>query len=816
MGRPPVTPSASVRCTHCGDPCASDTIVREEATFCCSGCATVYAILKDNNLLDFYQIDEQAGARADKSQDREYDWLDVPKLAESFVRYRDENRCHVALELPGIHCSSCIWLLERLPQLLPGVRSCTIDYSRKVATIVYDPRELSLRKVAEMLDRIGYPPHFRSQAENATPVTNNRKLVYRIGVAGFCFGNIMLLSFPEYFGMGAVAGDATANPGAAAGAEWVRRAMNYLLLFLSLPVTFYAGKSFFTGAWYGLRARRVTIDLPIAIGMAALFLRSVVEILAGTGSGYLDSLAGLVFFLLIGRWFQSYTFARLNFERDYKDYFPVAAYREEPDGTPLPVASEDVKTGDVLLIRPGHLIPADGSLAGTNTGRIDYSFVTGEAEPQTVAGGQEVYAGGRATTSALRVRVSKPADQSYLLQLWLREGQDDKQLAVAPPELLIRMFTVVILLLAAVTFGYWYGKDVALAYRSATAVLIIACPCALALAAPFCYGSLQRLLAGTGFYLRGPAVIERLGKINAFVFDKTGTLTAGTGAEQPVFVMDRSPELEAVFIAMARRSGHPRSGAFVRALARDDGRLPDVDAGGTEEVIGSGLRLLHEGRVFLIGSPSFCGFEHYTEGTFAAVDGLLYCSLLPGQTTLRDGVGEMLGQVRESGPVWLLSGDHAPKDGFRWEDHLLPENIRFRQSPFDKLREIREMREAGTEVLMVGDGLNDAGALAVASVGLAVSEDEARFNPACDGIVRADHLAVLPGVLLAARRMKRVVIFTYLLAFTYNLIGLSYAVSGTLSPVVAAVLMPLSSISIVVVATLGAALVHRLVKPAVT
>lgn len=800
MGRPPLPTNTAVRCAHCDDPCASETIVQEGATFCCSGCATVYAILKDNNLLDFYRIDEQAGARADKGRDREYDWLDVPKLAESFVRYRDENRCHVALELPGIHCSSCIWLLERLPRLLPGVRSCTVDYSRKLATIVYDPRELNLRAVAEMLDRIGYPPHFRSQSENTAPVKKSRQLVYRIGVAGFCFGNIMLLSFPEYFGMGAVA-----------GAEWVRKAMNYLLLFLSLPVTFYAGKSFFTGAWYGLRARRVTIDLPVAIGMAALFLRSVIEILAGTGAGYLDSLAGLVFFLLIGRWFQSYTFARLNFDRDYKDYFPVAAYREEPDGTPRPVASEDVTTGDVLLIRPGHLIPADGVMEGTNDGRIDYSFVTGEAEPQIVAGGQEVYAGGRAITSALRVRVSKPADQSYLLQLWLREGNDDKQLAVAPPEYLIRTFTVVILLLAALTFGYWYwyGTDAALAYRSATAVLIIACPCALALAAPFCYGSLQRLLAGSGFYLRGPAVIERLGKANTFVFDKTGTLTAGTGAEHPVFVMPRSPDLEAVFLAMARRSGHPRSAAFVKALFPDNRTMPDVLVEGVEEVIGSGLSLEHEGREFLIGSPAFCGFENYAEGTFAVVDGLLYCSLLPGQTTLRDGVGELLGKVREAGPVWLLSGDHAPKDGFRWEDHLLPENIRFQQSPFDKLRQIREMGESGAEVLMVGDGLNDAGALAVASVGLAVSEDEARFNPACDGIVSADHLAALPGVLLAARRMKWVVAFTYLLAFAYNLIGLSYAVSGTLSPVVAAILMPLSSISIVVVATLGAALIHQ-------
>lgn len=805
MGQTPSASLVDTSCTHCGDLCAKDLVVEDEKTFCCTGCATVYAILKENNLLDFYRVDDRAGTRQVAAGERDYAWLEVPKLAERFVRYRDESRCHLEIELPAIHCASCVWLLERLPQLLPGIRSCTIDFTRKMATVVFDPSVVTPRQVAELLDRIGYPPHFRSGDETTT-AKPNRQLIYRIGVAGFCFGNIMLLSFPEYFGLSETL--FATRLGAGAGAEWVAAAMRYLMLVLSLPVMFYAGSGFLTAAGYALRARRSTIDLPIAIGMVALFGRSVFEIVTDTGAGYLDSLAGLVFFLLIGRWFQSYSFARLNFDRDYRDYFPVAAYREAADGTPVPVASEDVETGDILLVRPGQLIPADGRLLSASAHGIDYSFVTGEAEPAAATEGQEVFAGGRATTSSLRVAVTRPADQSYLLQLWLREGEAEKATSVAPPEGLIRVFTAFILLLAAGTLAYWYTTDTALAYRAATAVLIIACPCALALAAPFAYGTIQRLLARGGYYFRGPAVIERLGTVDTFIFDKTGTLTAEGGTAALDHVTTRVPYFEAVFEAMARQSGHPRSQAMAEALANSAETPLAVRIGAVTETIGGGLRLEHQGRTFLLGSPAFCGFGNYETGTFAVVDGLLQFRLLPESTRLREGVGELLRRVSDSGPTWLLSGDQPPSDDF-WGDHLLAERTRFRQSPFDKRDLVNQLQQDGGRILMVGDGLNDAGALAAATVGLAVNEDEARFNPACDGIVRGDRLVTLPAVLRVAKRMKWVLAVTYLLAFAYNLVGLSYAVTGALSPVIAAILMPLSSVTIVVVATLGAMLVNR-------
>ena len=851
MGKEPVI-NAKVECAHCGDSCPPATVPVGNLSFCCQGCQSVYEILQANNLGDFYRLDKDAGRAQKRQSPRDYSWLDLDKLAGRFIRYQDDLQCHVEMELPDIHCASCVWLLERLPQLKRGIRSVKIDLTRKQAVINFDPQETSLRQVAEWLTRIGYPPHFQTHRSGEGKKMENRSLIYRIGVAGFCFGNIMLLSFPEYFGMGA-----NVEGGAAAGAGGVEGAMGYLLLALSLPVMFYAGGGFFKAAWAGLQARRVTIDVPISLGMAALFLRSLYEIISTSGPGYLDSLAGLVFFLLIGRWFQSYTFARLNFDRDYRDYFPIATHRLLPNGDSEPVASEDLLAGDQILVRPGQLIPTDGTLLQDGESGIDYSFVTGEADPRPALAGQSVFAGGRATSSALSVQVSKAVSQSYLLQLWQQSGEKTDDNDVQPAESLIRYFTAAVLLLAAATFGYWWMEDSALAYRAATAVLIIACPCALALAAPFAYGSLQRLFGRAGCYLRGPGVISRMAKVDTFVFDKTGTLVGEGPGESLTLLAEATDDQLAVFRRMAERSSHPKSLALVRTfgklslqlpfhahIASESSRYressssslklstkgsplssgprsrleePDGEAAQRKgpgerffpkEHIGAGLSLLHNENDYRIGKASFCGQGKDDGRTYACLNGVALLALEPAVIHLRPGVAELLAELGQRGDVYLLSGDQAPETDF-WSDHLLPQNVHFGMSPFDKQAFIHRLQSGGDKVLMVGDGLNDAGALAAADVGLAISDEEARFSPACDGILTGSRIGGLNKLLCTCGRARIVLWLTYGIAFLYNAIGLSYAVTGTLSPIVAAILMPLSSITVVLVASLGANLIYR-------
>ncbi len=785
----------AVPCAHCGDICPAGDPASDRPQFCCAGCETVYLILSGNDLADFYRIDRTAGRSQRNAPPRDYAWLELEKLSTTLVRYRDAERWQLELELPAIHCASCVWLLERLPRLLTGVLGCQVDITRKKAIVSFDPRQTDLRSVVELLARIGYPPTLRPATETGERRVD-RGLLYRIGVAGFCFGNIMLLSFPEYLGLG----------GADAGAAFIETAVGYLILLLALPVLLYAGNGFLSAAYRAVTAGRVTIDLPIAVGMLALFGHSVVEIGTGAGPGYLDSFAGLVFFLLIGRWFQSYTFSRLDFDRDYRHYFPIAGHRLHSDGSTTPVASEDLREGDHILVRPGQVIPTDGRLLATPEAGIDYSFVTGEADPRPVTAEQEVFAGGRATTSALRIRVDKVFSQGYLLQLWQRDRVGDRDGDTEPSGRLVRVFTVGVLLIAAATFAYWYGSDTGRAYRSATAVLIIACPCALALATPFAYGTLQRLLGRVGCYLRSGGVIRRLSTIDTFVFDKTGTLVGETPYESLTYLERDGTDSLPVFLAMALQSTHPRSRALAATLGELD--LPPESVGEVREIVGSGLLLRYRNREFRIGSAEFCGVTDGRGRTFATIDGRAVLGLNPPATRLRPGARELLTDVGEVGPVYLLSGDHPPQVPF-WSDHLRSDRVHFRMSPFDKEKFIGGLQSSDRKVLMVGDGLNDAGALRAAEVGVAISEAEFAFSPACDAILDSGRLAALPGILRGCRRLRWVTGLSYCLALVYNVVGLSYAVTGTLSPVVAAILMPLSSVSVVLFAVAGAWLVFR-------
>ena len=781
-------------CAHCGERCPGVPYLNATPVpSVAAAAARCMGSSRPPGLTDFYTLDAAAGTSQRRVGEGDYGWLEVDALARGYASYRDESRWRVVLELPAIHCISCVWLLERLPRLLPGVRSCLVDVTRRVATIDFDPRRIDLRAVAEGLARIGYPPVLRSQPSGGEP-SGQRGLLYRIGVAGFCFGNIMLLSFPEYLGLG---GDA--------GATFIGRHVGFLLLALSLPVLLYAARDFFRGAWRGLRAGRLTIDVPVVFGLVALFSRSLYEIGSGTGAGYLDSLAGLVFFLLIGRWFQTYTFARLRFDRDYHDYFPVGAYRVGDDGELQAVAVSTLVPGDRILVKPGQLIPADGTLEADAGGGIDYSFVTGEAEARPAAAGAEVFAGGRAISMALPVTVRVPAAESYLLQLW-RGGTKGEAEAIAPSDRVVRFFTLGIVAVAAGTLAYWYPTDPGLAYRAATAVLIIACPCALALAAPFAYGTLQRLFGRVGCYLRSAAVIDRLGEVDTFAFDKTGTLVGQDGGEALLFPETERTAYLAVFLAMAGQSGHPKSKAMAEEL-RALGVVP-VGTGLVHEVAGAGLHLDYGGKAYRIGSAAFCGLSAPGGRTYAVVDGREACSLGPAPDRLREGVAGLLRQLRRRGPVYLVSGD-APPPLPLWQEHLRPDRIHFRMTPFAKQDFIAQLEANSRGVLMVGDGLNDAGALQRAHVGMAVSEQDSNFSPACDGIIAADQLHRLPAVLGAARRIRWVLALSYGFALAYNAVGLSYAVTGTLSPVVAAILMPLSSVTVVALASGGSWLLYR-------
>lgn len=810
-------PGAKTACYHCGEDCPDHPIRFGHKPFCCEGCKTVYEILNTNDLCQYYQIERSPGFSLRARRQEHYAWLDDPEVVDKLVDFTDGKTTKVTLYLPQIHCASCIWLVENLYKLSPGILASKVNFLKKEASIAFSNEQTTLRKVVELLASIGYAPEINLgsvEQEKKRPVS--RRLIYQLGVAGFAFGNIMLLSFPEYFGL--VGEEAS-----------FRQLFGYLNILLATPVAFFSGKDYLTAAWYSIRTRNPGIDIPLALGIVVLYFRSVFEILTNTGAGYMDSLAGLVFFLLIGKWFQQMTYHRISFDRDYKSYFPVAATKLKgrvEESVPV----NKLEPGDTILVRQQELIPADGILK-KGVARIDYSFVTGEAEPVERREGEKIYAGGRQFGDAIELLLTKKVSQSYLTQLWNESAFQQEKLAGASrlANKVSRYFTTIILALSFVTLAYWLPKDARIAFNAFTAVLIIACPCAAALNVPFTLGNAVRMLAKRGFFLKNTNVIEALYPINKVVFDKTGTLTHAAGSQLHYEGQPLLPEEKAMVKALARQSSHPLSRQIAAEFqAEKDLKLIDFQeftGKGTEGRVGERKVRIGSGKFLEIAScmaswsdaklsktvthPSINSKDRdamqevkvANGSVFIEIDGQVKGSFSV-QNRYRQQLQEVVGWFRRASETYLLSGDNdreraALQPLFEDSDAESGRRLFFQQSPKDKLDFIQNLQNNGGKVLMLGDGLNDAGALQQSDAGIVVAENVNNFTPACDAILDAKQFARLPKFLTYARKSIHLVYAAWVLAAIYNVIGLSYATQGLLSPVVAAILMPLSSVTIV-------------------
>jgi Cu+-exporting ATPase len=401
-------------CYHCGDDCDREHVVFEGKDFCCNGCKTVFEILNQNDLCTYYDLDKNPGiSLKSKKFDDKYAFLDNEDIEQLILDFKDTQIAKVTFYIPSIHCSSCIWLLENLYKLTDGVNHSRVNFVKKEFSVDFNPEEISLRSLVELLATLGYEPNISlDDSSKKSEKSVNRSLYLKIGVAGFAFGNIMLLSFPEYFGFEGLE-------------QNIQRFLSYLNILLSLPVVFYCASDYFKSAYTGLREKFINIDVPISLGIIVLFTRSLYEIISMSGPGYLDSLSGLLFFLLVGKWFQNYTYQGLSFERDYKSYFPLAIFKKEFD-TFKSIPVNDVKKGDIVKVRNQEIIPVDSILASDHA-NIDYSFVTGESNPVSKNKGEYIYAGGRQMGESIELNVAKSVSQSYLTQLWNNEAFTKKK-----------------------------------------------------------------------------------------------------------------------------------------------------------------------------------------------------------------------------------------------------------------------------------------------------------------------------------------------------------------------------------------------------
>ncbi|WNH07913.1 heavy metal translocating P-type ATPase [Thalassobellus suaedae] len=783
-------------CFHCGLDAASAKITFDDKAFCCNGCQTVYQIFSENDLSCYYDLQDSPGATP-KDIEGKYNFLENTKIVEQLLEFNNATTQIVTLYIPHIHCSSCIWILENLNKLHPNISSSIVNFGKKTVRINFNIELLSLKELVILLSSIGYEPFISLDDYSVGKKHINRTLIYKLGVAGFAFGNVMFLSFPEYFQVNEF------------WLEQFKPLFRWLMFAFSVPVVFYSAQDYFISAYKGLRTNILNIDVPIVIGVTVLFIRSTADIIINAGSGFFDSLTGLIFFLLLGKFFQQKTYSFLSFERDYKSYFPIGITKITNDNEEESIQVYDIKKGDRLLIRNEELIPVDCILI-KGSARIDYSFVTGESKTVSKQSGDKLFAGGKQLYGSIEVDVLKSVEQSYLTQLWSNDVfKNDKELSFTNiTNKISKRFTIAILSIAFLATSFWLIFDSSKALNVFTSVLIIACPCAIALAAPFTLGNILRILGKKKFYLKNASVIEQLSKINTIIFDKTGTITANKETTINYEGLELSKNEESLLKSTLRGSNHPLSRSLYQLLNQND--IVTLDA--YEEHLGKGITASYKNENIKVGSASFIGHSAHTATLNTSVHvstNNTYKGKFTFYNTYRKGLSQLFNTLKKEFDLVILSGDNSgEKENLT---KLLPTKTKllFDQKPEDKLEYIKHHQSEGANVLMIGDGLNDAGALAQSNVGIAISENVNVFSPACDAILDASKFNQLYHYINISKSAIKIIKWSFLLSFIYNCIGLYFAITGQLAPVVAAILMPLSSISIVAFTTIATNILGR-------
>ena len=778
----------TTHCKHCGEICTDIVYDHEQQSFCCLGCKTVYQLLNEHELACFYDLDNKPDISQKSKLKQNFGFLEDQEFANSLLDFQNDTIAKVTFSIPAIHCAACIWLLEKLYKFNPHIERSRVNFNRKTVSITYLKNELSLKELVAILDKIGYTPEIAidNKTNQKSPY---RKIWMQIGIAGFSFGNAMLFSLPEYFGMSIFDGSMVAH------------FLPILNAILAIPVLLFSAQDYLKSAWNATITKRINMDVPISLGILTLFIYSNYLIFFQQQLGYIDSFTGLIFFLLLGKYYQQKTFDHLKFDRDVKSFFPLSVSKLEGNKEQN-VLLKHILPDDILRIRNEEIIPADCLLL-SDAASIDYSFVTGESILEEKQKEELLYAGGRLKGSSILVQVKKRPSQSHLAQLW-----DDEKMGQSRSHMqsiadgISTYFTFILLAVALIAGLYWImNGQYATAVKVFSTVLIVACPCALALATPVTLGNAMRALGKFGFFTKNTQTIENLAHIDTIIFDKTGTLTYPDKAlVNFVGELPDHKQLAAVS-TLLNQSRHPLSQLIFNWLPY----YPTQEITQFKETGGQGISAICDGRHIKLGKSTFVGAQDEPGNNGAVV----YLSIdeeifgyFKVKHVFRQGISGLFQELNHQYETHLISGDNA-NDMAEVSQWINNQNIQFQQLPGRKQHYVKALTEDRKKVLMVGDGLNDSGALKASHVGLAVTETSSQFSPASDAITLGNGLLQLPKVLGLAKHSIKVIKVAFIVSFLYNIIGISMAVQGLLSPVFAAILMPISSVSVVLIGLTG-------------
>ena len=776
----------SENCFHCGQEIEKERISLDNKIFCCNGCKSVYEILNINDLGNFYELNKRSGIRPNDDNISQFDYLDTQEIFDKVTDFSEGNTSLVTFKIPVIHCSSCIWLLESLHTLNPNINYSQVNFTRKNVQISFNHNELKLSELAKFLSNLGYKPVINLETAEKKEEFLDKTLVIKLAIAGFAFGNGMFFSYPEY--AGEVMGTTD---------FWMDKykpLFRFLMFLLATPVVFYSASDYFKSAWFGLKNKIVNIDVPIVLGILMLYGRSIYETLTNYGAGYFDTLCGLLFFMLLGKLFQKRTYSALSYDRDYKSFYPIAVTKVDFNGKQDNILLSDLKIGDRIMVRNQEIIPVDAVLIN-GEGNIDNSFITGESASIPKKAGDKIFAGGKQIGSALELEVIKTVNQSYLTQLWNKEafkkyetGLDNLTNEIS------KYFTFIILAITLIAGIYWGRIDFEKMFQVVAAILIIACPCALALSAPFTFGHVMRILGRNKFYVKDTLTIEKISKIDTLVFDKTGTITHNKKSNISFEGNDFSDFDLKNIKSLLKNSNHPLSKALYDFVEVEDEYFPVENF---REIPGKGYEANVRGTKYKIGSAKLIGQKSKSLETAVYISrNEEFLGKFIFKNEYRDDLKTLFKSLYGY-QIHILSGDNSSEE-IKLKT-MIPNvtEMAFNQSPEDKLNYIKNLQDHQHKVAMFGDGLNDAGALKQSNVGIAVADDTNSFTPSSDVIMAGNKLVDFAKYLKFCKDAMKIVKMTFAISFMYNIIGLGFAVTGHMSPLFAAILMPISSISVV-------------------
>ncbi|WP_283420516.1 heavy metal translocating P-type ATPase [Chryseobacterium profundimaris] len=784
----------SENCFHCGQGIEKERILFNEKTFCCNGCKSVYEILNANNLNNFYELNKRAGIRPGDENSGQFDYLDTPEIFEKVTDFSEGSTSLVTFKVPVIHCSSCIWLLESLHTLNKNIKYSQVNFTRKTLQISFNHNELKLSELANFLTNLGYKPVISLETADKNVEHLDKSLLVKFAIAAFAFGNGMFLAFPEYIG------------GEDYWMEHYKGLFRALMCLLAIPVVVYSASDYYKSAWYGLKNKIVNIDVPIVLGIIVLFGRSLYEVATDYGPGYFDTLCGLLFFMLLGKIFQKRTYNALSYDRDYKSFYPIAVTKVDFEGKQDNILLSEIKIGDRILVRNQEIIPVDAILIN-GEGNIDNSFITGESATISKQPGDKIYAGGKQIGSSLELEVIKNVDQSYLTQLWNKEAFKKHETGLDTlTNNVSKYFTFIILGIALISGIYWYFIDLDKMFQVISAILIIACPCALALSAPFTFGHIMRILGRNKFYVKDTITIEKIAKLDTIVFDKTGTIThrkksniAYEGAEIKEFDLLNIKTL-------LKNSNHPLSKSLYEFIEVNDDYYQVEHF---REISGKGYEAMVRGNLYKIGSAKYNNQDSKNLETAVYISkNNEFIGKFIFKNEYRENLKNLFKKITGYN-VFILSGDNSSEE--KQLKELIPayKGMAFNQSPEDKLNYIKTLQDQNFKVAMLGDGLNDAGALKQSNVGIAIADDTNSFTPSSDVIMNGEKVVLLDKYLNVCKGSMAIVKMTFIISFLYNIVGLSYAVTGHMHPLFAALIMPASSITVVSFTTLSTWILGR-------